>query len=269
MFFIAVLAAGMGLLVGPRGAGALPSPQPLGSDDQADAYACGPGIVARAAKAMGFAGTDLWADGGRSACRLDPAHDDRAIVAIAYVAGEDKTGKEHTEQDYNGLDLDVVVLDLKSDKVLARTHESESIDDGGERFEGIAIDTARYVLAPGERAFGVSVSNATHCYCANSSSTSLTLYLPRGDKLDNLGGVGTSSSQSGTERGDTPPPCTNFSVDRTTTFGVGKGRSHGLADLVLTTVEKRTYDDEDPSKCPVLKPTKTTTTLRFDGTTYK
>jgi hypothetical protein len=266
MMFIVAMA--IALLVGQNRAGASPSPQSAGSDSQADAYACEPGTVAKAAKAIGFAGTDFWTDGWHNACRIDPAHDDRAIVALTYVAGEEKTGKEHPGQYNNTLDLDLVVLDLKNDKVLAHTHESGSVEDGGDRFESIVIDTAQYVLAPGTRAFGISVSNATHCYCANGGFTTLTLYLVRGDKLDNVGGVQTSSSQSGTERGDTPPLCTNLSSDETTTVSVGKGSSHGLADLLLTTAVTKTYDD-DPSKCPALKSTKTKSTLRFDGTTYK
>jgi hypothetical protein len=269
MMFIVAIGMAIALLAGPNRALASPSPQSAGSASQADAYACEPGTVARAAKAIGFAGTDLWTDGGRNACRIDPAHDGHVIVALTYVAGEEKFGKEDSGQDYNALDLDLVVLDLKSDKVLAHKHESESVEDGGDRFESIVIDTARYVLAPGRRAFGVSVSNASHCYCANGRSTTLTLYLMRGDELDEVGGVGTASSQSGTERGETPPPCTNLSSDETTSVSVGKETSHGLADLLLTTTETKTYDDEDPSKCPSIKPTKITRTLRFDGTTYK
>src|SRR3954464_1949009 len=86
----AMLLALFYLLSGFDSARAAPSPQPVGSDTPVDAYACEPGIVARAAKAVGFVGKGLWADGPRNACRLDPAHDDRAIVAIAYVAGEEK-----------------------------------------------------------------------------------------------------------------------------------------------------------------------------------
>jgi hypothetical protein len=51
--------------------------------------------------------------------------------------------------------------------------------------------------------------------------------------------------------------------------GVGKGTSHGLANLVLTTLDEETWDDEDASKCPVLKPIKTIKTMHFHGTTYK
>lgn len=263
---IIAMSAVMGLLLGPIGAAASPSPQPLATDGQADAYACAAGTVARAAKAIGFAGTGLWSDDWHNACRIDPAHDGRAIVALTYVAGEEKTGQEISGTDR---DLDLVILDLESDKVLAHSHESNAVEDGGDRFENIAIDTARYVLAPGERAFGVSIANATHCYCANESFATLTLYLVRGDKLEKVGGVTTSSWQAGTEKGDTPASCTNLSSAVTTTVGVGKESSHGLADLLLTRVEKQTYDDEDSSTCPVVKPTKSTTTLRFDGTTYK
>jgi hypothetical protein len=266
MMFIAATAALIGTLVGPISAGASPSLQPLATDSQADAYTCEAGTVARAAKAMGFAGTGLWSDDWHNACRIDPAHDGRAIVALTYVAGEEKTGQELSGSDR---DLDLVILDLESDKVLAHAHESNAVEDGGDRFENITIDTARYVLAPGERAFGVSISNATHCTCANESFTTLTLYLVRGDKLEKVGDVATSSWQSGTEKGDTPAACTNLSSAVTTTVGVGKESSHGLADLLLTKVEKQTYDDEDSSKCPVVKPKKSVITLRFDGTTYK
>lgn len=162
-------------------------------------------------------------------------------------------------------------LDEDQHTVMAHAHEDTAVEDGGARLEGITIDTARYMLAPGLRAFGVSVSNGTHCTCANSNSTNLKLYLQHGHRLDNVATIETSSWQAGYETGtEAPPVCTSTATQKKTVINIAKTRSHGLADLQLVTTVTAEYDfDEDPSKCPAIKPTKTTTTLRFDGATYK
>lgn len=242
------------------------------ADDADDAYSCESTVFTEAAKAIGFAGgDDLWSDRMANACRYDPGHDKRIIVALTHLPGEEKTGRKSNDDSRFMRDLDVVILDSESHTLVAHTHESEAIEDGGDRLEGIDIDTARYMLAPGLRAFGVSVRNGTHCTCANSSDTALRLYMQHGNRIDQIGTVNTYSWQSGYETGtDAPPACTSTATTKKTVISVAKSSNHGLADLQLATNATEAYDfDEDPSKCPALKPTKTNTTLRFDGTTYR
>lgn len=242
------------------------------ADDADDPYACETGMFTETAKAIGFAGGDaLWGDSMFNACRYDPGRDNRIIVALTYLAGEEKIGRKSNDDSKFMRDLDVVVLEPDQHTVMAHAHEDTAVEDGGARLEGITIDTARYMLAPGLRAFGVSVSNGTHCTCANSDSTNLKLYLQHGHRLDNVATIETSSWQAGYETGtEAPPVCTSTATQKKTVINIAKTRSHGLADLQLVTTVTAEYDfDEDPSKCPAIKPTKTTTTLRFDGATYK
>ncbi|MDQ0009249.1 hypothetical protein J2T07_001426 [Luteibacter jiangsuensis] len=240
--------------------------------DADDPYACEIGMFAETAKAIGFAGDDaLWGDSMFNACRYDPGRDSRIIVALTYLAGEEKSGQKSNDDSKFMRDLDVVVLEPDRHTVMAHAHEDTAIEDGGARLEGITIDTARYMLAPGLRAFGVSVNNETHCTCANNSSTNLKLYVQHGHRLDNVATIETHSWQAGYEMGaETPAACTSTAAQKKTVVNIAKTSSHGLADLQLVTTVTGEYDfDEDPSKCPAIKPTKTITTLHFDGTTYK
>lgn len=242
------------------------------ADDAEDPYACETGMFTEAAKAIGFAGGDaLWGDSMFNACRYDPGHDNRIIVALSYLAGEEKSGRKSSDDARFMRDLDVVVLEPDQHTVMAHAHEDAAIEDGGARLADITIDTARYMLAPGLRAFGVSVSNETHCSCANNSSTNLKLYVQHGHRLDNVATIETRSWQAGYEMGaETPSACTSTATQKKTVINIAKTSSHGLADLQLVTTVTKEYDfDEDPSKCPAIKPTKTITTLHFDGAVYK
>ena len=245
---------------------------PIDEDAADSSLSCPEGTTAAVAKALHFAGSpDFWLEGFFIACRLDPDHPDRAIVALTYVPGEERTGKTHQGDTAYERDLDIAIIDLSNDKIIAHRHEDKSIWDGGERFERIAIDTGRYVLAPGKRAFGLRVSNGTHCSCANVSYTNLTLYLRSGNRLDRLASTSVYNDRAGYEK-DTAPPavCTSVATLSTTTVAVGRSKNHGLADLELMTTETPSYDfDEDSSQCPRLSATRRRATLHYDGNIYK
>ncbi|WP_266159433.1 hypothetical protein [Dyella silvatica] len=238
-----------------------------------DALACAEDTTASAAKALHFAGAaDFWREGRNAACRLDPVHSDRAIVALTYVHGEEITGQPQQGYAAEERDLDLLVIDLGDGQIIAHRHEDAAIEDDGERFEGMAIDTGRYVLAKGQRAFGVRTINASHCRCINNRVESLTLYLQHGSRLDRILSTHASEWQASYETGSEPPPtCAESATTLTTTVMVGAGNSHGLADLRLATTATSSDVDDDASatKCPALAPGKKIVTLHFDGQSYK
>ena len=241
------------------------------ADSTDDALACPDDTTAAAAKALHFAGSaDFWSGRWNFACRLDPDHPDRAIVALTYLPGEERTGLKHAGDDLHERNLELVVIDLSNGEIVAHRHEDKVIEDGGERLEGISIDTGRYTLAPGKRAFGVRVSNGTHCACVNVSYTNLYLYVQNGRGLDRVLSTSVENDQDGYEKySPQPPACTSIGTTTTTTIAVGRGKSHGLADLQRVTIETPRYEFDDSSKCPTLPATKRRVTLRYDCEVYK
>ena len=232
---------------------------------------CPEGTVVRAARALHFfADGALWDSDLHSACRLDPAHGDRAIVALAYMSGEERNGKPD-EGNQAGRDLDIVIMQLGDDAIIAHGHWGGEIQDDAERLEGIAIDTGRYILAENKRAFGIRTTNSTHCSCFNSSHGDLMLFVQSEDHLDlvlQASVDGWESELDGTE--ESRPICSRSSVERRSTLVVSRRSSHGMFDLNELIVEQPRYEsDEVTAKCPALPPEKTVMTWQFDGHEYK
>jgi len=232
---------------------------------------CPDDVVERAVQALEFAGDkDFWNGNYRSDCRLDPAHDGRAIVALEYVPGEQRTGKL-MDTHPAPRDLDIVILKLSDSSILARGHWGSELQDDAEHLEVFGIDTGRYILAPGKRAFGIRTANFTHCTCANSSRGGLILFAQNGDHIDQLleTTMGTWQAESdGYE--DNRPLCSKSYTEQRSTIIVSQHKEYGMADLDQLTVEQAHYEsDEVTAKCPALPPAETRTTWRFDGHEYK
>lgn len=232
---------------------------------------CPDDVVERAVRALEFAGgKDFWGGDYHSDCRLDPAHDGRAIVALTYIPGEEHTGKS-LDINPGARDLDIVILKLSDGSILARGHWDGGVQDDAEHLELFGIDTGRYILRPGKRAFGIRTTNSTHCTCANSSWDGLILFAQNGYRVERLLATSMHSWQADSDGyEDNRPLCSESATEQQSTITVGQHKEHGLADLSQLTVEQAYYaPDEAAAKCPALLPSKTRTTWRFDGREYK
>jgi hypothetical protein len=231
---------------------------------------CPEGTVARAARALHFAGNaDFWEKGPDIDCQLDPAHPHRAIVALSYIHGEERSGMRQDSFTGDPRDLDLVVWDLDGERILAHRHDDRAIQDDAEHLESMSIDTGSYSLSPSRRAFGILTANATHCTCDNSSNVVLTLYLQDGDHLDRILAFTPHSWEGDPNAGVAAGSSCDVNVESSTSLTMGHGSSHGLTDLVLTTTRTPQYNTEGTlATCPPLKPEKKTLILHFDGKDY-
>jgi hypothetical protein len=228
-----------------------------------DKLACEDGTIARAAEALHYpGGADFWS-GWNTACRLDPSHPGQAIVALSYHKGEELTGEalENSEANY---DLDLVVLNLENDTVVAHRHQSEAIASDAIRYEELSIDTGRYLLAPGKRALGIRTRNSSHCYQCAYGYTNLTLYVQTGNRIDPVMEIPVAET-----RNEPTDECPNAISYSTTTVSIGAGKSHGFANLLLTTtVQVDANSEEDaPASCTTHRVE--TVPVYFDGHTYE
>lgn len=154
-----------------------------------------------------------------AACRKDPADIRRAIVALAYHSdARDANG----DDDY---DLDVAIVDIDSGDILAHRHEAKGIESDAVSLGRVWLDTARYDLAPGKRAFGVRTENSAHCWQCAYGYTNLLLYLQDGKQLQKL--LTTTVEETTTDDN-------NVAGTTSTVLCIGKQRHHGLADIVMS-----------------------------------
>lgn len=229
-----------------------------------DPLVCEENTVARAADALHYgAGPDFW-DASNSTCRLVPFQRARAIVALAHYKGQEQSGAAFVagDSDYQ-LDLDIVVMNVVDGAVVLHRHEPGVIPSDAIQFEGLSIDTGRYVLAPGKRAFGIRTAHSAHCYQCAYSDSDLSLYMLNSNRIDPILQV-----RVGETRNESTPECPDTIIETNTAIDVGPGNSHGLADLLLTTTSRSSPNDEDtPATCMSVD-TKTIR-ARFDGKGYR
>ncbi|MHB8913128.1 MAG: PA3715 family protein [Lysobacter sp.] len=223
---------------------------------------CEDGMAARAATALGYQDDEDFWSGGFTACRLDPLDHRRAIVALSYRAGEQLAGQAPVDSESN-YDLDVVLMNVATGAIVAHRHRSAAIESDAIRYEGIGIDTARYLLAPGKRAFGIRTAHGAHCYQCVYSYSQMTLYLQDGKRIDPVLDLQVAeATDASTET------CPEGIGHADTTLTVGTGRSHGLADLEVKTTMKVERYSEDGASATCGSDEVTTAVARFDGHAY-
>ena len=178
-----------------------------------------------------------------AACKRSPIDANVLIVAAAYAQDED---------DKNEI---VALVDIRRAAVRA-AFTSVIVEDAVVKVGSFAIDTARYELAPGVRAFGVDFKSQAYVSAAWEfrRERERTLFIQEGARLRPVlvgFALTTWNAVPGSEgRGE----LSNW------TIAIGATRSHGLADLVVT---RTTEPDEDGT--PILRER---SVLHYDGKTY-
>nr|WP_295768827.1 hypothetical protein [Rhodoferax sp.] len=191
-------------------------------------------------------------------CRDHPTINQVSILAIASPQANIANSRD---EDY---DLEVSLVDTRTKKTLASgIFKAKLPNGGGPRLSGIAIDTGRYFVSPGLRAFGVRAELGM----SFTSSQELHLFVTRGkDVVSVLSGAETHIYF--TNRGS----CQEQTREAERTLVMDKTLSSGFYDILvqerLTDMEAR----EDKSGACELLPTKTEKReyrLKFDGKEYR
>lgn len=188
-------------------------------------------------------------------CKPWPDDSNQTVVALAY----DKNG-EGNQVDGRSLVMLLGKADTQSGKLTALYREDGEEDASWElNRRALRIDTARYHLAPGVRAFGViTYSSARGPNCPDFNYNNLlTLVVPDGktlrpvlkvylDQWMQITGNTCSSSEA------------SQSESAQITLSMGKEISHGFADIILTAQ----VSGDEGQKRTVKK------VLRYDGKRY-
>lgn len=183
-----------------------------------------------------------------TACRIWPY--DESITLSAFLIGSSHAG--------GNPELYIGMVDNKKNQLLARYNEAlgnpfAPVIDADK--DHLRIDTARYDLAPGVRAFGIDVfkGDQDDPYCgAETIGHTRHLYVKRGNEIGELFSQGLTMSYRTRIKGnancrDGKPTTTQGVVfeDIKLTITMSKNTSDGYADLIITGVS--TYSDGTPS----------------------
>jgi hypothetical protein len=169
------------------------------------------------------------ADIGLSSCRRDPVTADQFIVAV--VSPSDVSGQAAKNGDDEHFDLDVVVWNQRTHAIVAHRHDAGYLLSDASSLRSSSVDTARYVLAPGVRAFGFRDTHYPYNTHSRWGETRLTLFVQQGDRIER---IFASQVELLTDGGSTPT-CDDATRAIRTTVGTAKSQSHGYADLSVVT----------------------------------
>jgi hypothetical protein len=217
-------------------------------------------LADRVSKALGYAPVEY---GFRADCRVWPADPARTIVALAHLQTAPGSGGPpagaHEEGDY---DLDVVVVSTATGAILQRLAQRGALISDALRLDSVSVDTGRFWLAPGVRAFGVRARRANR----RAEVTDVRLYVVRGNTLQQVFGPAYMLEHFSEDQ--LANDCYRSSkVERT--LAVARSSTLGHADLIVQ--EQTTLEEPTAAKdgCEIAQTRSSRrVVVRFDGNAY-
>ena len=191
-------------------------------------------------------------------CKPWPVSKSSVIAAFAYNNGiEDEKL------------LVVAVIDTRTNQIIA-SHKGSIQEDASLTVDenSLRIDTARYDLAPGVRAFGIDITNSHHQGCGDGGlDTERTLYVPDHKTLRPVLKLYAMSYWRYVQEGNgpcapnVPEDVAEIIENVRLTLQMGDAVAHGYRDIVVGASSSR--DDGKPTGKG-----KFSYVLRYDGSQY-
>lgn len=216
-----------------------------------DPLACDVSLISTVAEALHIDEPDS----DLSACRRDPTSPDQWIV-VMFVPVSPEAGHE----DESPYDLNLVIWNTKTAKSVASYRQAKAIEVNAPIRGSASIDTARYNLADGVRAFGLRTNQYTSCGGCTYSETKLALYVRDGNALRPV----LTTQVSHTGDGFKKNACANALRLVKTAIQPAATTTHGWRDLTLTTTTS--YEDDSGNACDA--PATAVVTVPYDGKSY-
>jgi hypothetical protein len=247
--------AGLCLLAGSCWSGSAAA-----QDSPPAALPCLKGLEAKVVEKLGYRLDDQGPDGLQSDCKPWPADPALSIVAVATLHPGPDDGQGIQEYD-----LDTFVVRSASGHVVNHLRQPGAIVSDAVRFDGLSIDTARFHLRPGVRAFGVALHYVHSSRAAPATWTALNLYQPEGRTLRPV----LSGLMTELERGP-GIGCGEEEDQISRTLAIGAVSHRGFADLVVTSKTIVTDNRKVDGECQGMPqaPQIERRTLEFDGKAY-
>lgn len=192
-------------------------------------------------------------------CRVWPAHPELTLAAVPLMS------PEQTDYDHTG-DLELLVLDSSSLEVKQRLNLPGRMSDDAFRITGLALDTARWKIAPDQTAFGLHVSRSGSSRVNPFSEDALSLYVIENDQLRILlEGIKLKESS-----GEWDGMCAGEFNDSKRFLAIDAASHNGYANIRVSekSVDSTAYIDANGECTAKDKPGKASWLLRYNGKQY-
>ncbi|MCD5996359.1 hypothetical protein KDX38_22450 [Pseudomonas sp. CDFA 602] len=192
-------------------------------------------------------------------CKINPANAGQILAALPFAENVDEDG----QGDYG---LAVIVANSDNGKIIAHHYQAAAIVSDAISLDSLAIDTARYQLAPKLRAFGVRMSYQGSSRVNPFNSTVLNLYLNEGPKLRPIS-AGLVVSKGG---GEWDGNCTGEFSQTERTLSIADKSKNGLASLQVDekTIDTAEHLKGDECESVDTKPAVKRYLLEYNGNEY-
>ncbi len=194
------------------------------------------------------------------ACKVWPFKPDLTLMAVPLIEADPAE-----EGESNG-DVEVIVTDSKTGKPLARRREKGMAFGDAVQFTGVKLDTARYDMMPGIRAFGVVTRQFGSSNVNPYSESALWLYSFSDDRIDRV----LDGLVIATLNGEYDGNCagTINEISRTVDMAAAEHQRH--RDLTVTEIATTTTSVAEGEDCKSTDKSDMPKqlTLQFDGGHY-
>lgn len=196
-------------------------------------------------------------------CKPWPAHEGLLLLAVPLLHPDGE------REDAHRADIDLLVVDAASGQPRQRLRLAEAASDDAMMLQSVVLDTARYDLAPHNRAFGLRLTRENNSRANPASET--VLYLidrPQGDTgpLRRVLGDLVVNAQVGEWDTD----CAGEFHSSASTLAMAPGVTNGLHDIVLRSTSQTRRNRVERGECVEQATDQEVDreTLRFDGRQY-
>jgi hypothetical protein len=196
-------------------------------------------------------------------CRALPSAPGQAIIAVAFRRADSDGDASLGE---GAFDIDLALV--KGDGTVVRhLRVANAFESDAVRFSGLSIDTGRYDLAPGVRAFGVRINHMTSSRANPGSYQDLSLFIDTGKELRQVAGP----LQTKAWQGEWDTDCAGRFETTTLTIDLAPTVSNGYRDLLVSSKEVVEIAKSRAGECEhtTSKAKLSKITLRYDGRHYK
>nr|WP_287858822.1 hypothetical protein [Klebsiella sp.] len=192
-------------------------------------------------------------------CRVWPAHPELTLAAVPLMS------QEQSDYGHTG-DVEMLVLDSATLKVKQRLQLAGRMNDDAFRITGIALDTARWKVAPNQTAFGLHIARSGSSRVNPFSEDALSLYVIENNQLRTLLEGILLEESSGEWDGN----CAGEFNDIKRTLSIDTSSHNGYADIRVSekSVASTAYFDANDECTSKDKPGKASWILRYDGKQY-
>ncbi|MDA8479539.1 hypothetical protein NNO04_12595 [Citrobacter sp. Awk 4] len=192
-------------------------------------------------------------------CRVWPAHPELTLAAVPLMS------QEKIDYGHNG-DLELLVLNSVTQEVNQRLHLPERMSDDAIRITGIALDTARWKVAPSQTAFGLHITRSGSSRVNPIGEDALSLYVIENNQLRRvLEGIALTANS-----GEWDGNCAGEFNDIKRILAIDASSHKGYADIRVNekSVASTAFIDSSGECTAKDTPARASWVLRYDGTQY-